>query len=408
MGIIHIKKIIGKIPGVKTCYHLIYYNVFKRYRRVYVSPLNTSALSDEFEKTKLIESIETQCYSPESDQMTGQKTGKVVLGPVYRINLKKATVIGGSNIILKDNRAFYNHNIGENVNYSDNAFHDYSETYKLGRNKIYLSSMQRIKIENGISFCINYNFNYYHFVLECLSKFQLLEMSDIDISWPIIIDKTARDIPQFQELLGIFNKTKRKIIYVDRLQQVEVEDLFIFTPIHYLPANYLDIYSISCKDVAFNRSNILFLRKTIMDSIGADLTEHPCHNKIFISRHNFKRRSYNNDEIQASLEAYGYATVYPEKLTFTEQVKVFHNAECIIAASGAALTNIIFCRPKTKIYVLTNVYLDLSIFSTIAKYLDLDMTYIIADSTESKELHSSFHIDANNLSSLLKANQTNI
>lgn len=397
MGIIHIKKIIGKIPGVKACYHLIYYNVFKRYRRVYVSPLNTSALSDEFEKTKLIESIETQCYSPESDQMAGQKTGKVVLGPVYRINLKNATVIGGSNIILKDNKALYNHNIGENVNYSDYAFHDYRETYKLGRNKIYLSSQQRLKVKKGISFCINYNFNYYHFVLECLPKFQLLDMSDIDISWPIIIDKTARDISQFQELLVIFNKTKRKIIYADRLQQVDVEDLFIFTPIHYLPANYRDIYSISCKDVAFNRSNILFLRKTIMDSIGADLTEHPCHNKIFISRHNFKRRSYNNDEIQASLEAYGYATVYPEKLTFAEQVKVFHNAEYIVAASGAALTNIIFCRPKTKIYVLTNVYLDLSIFSTIAKYLDLDMTYIIADSTESKELHSSFHIDANNL-----------
>lgn len=408
MGIIHIKKIIGKIPGIKACYHLIYYNIFKRYRMVFVSTLDTSALSDEFGQTTLIGSIETQCYSPESNQMTGKKTENVVLGPVNQINLKNATVIGGSNIILKDNKALYNHNIGENVNYSDIAFHDYRETYKLGRNKIYLSSMQRIKMEKGISFCINYNFNYYHFVLECLSKFQLLEMSDIDISWPIIIDKTARDIPQFQELLAIFNKPKRKVIYVDRLQQVDVEDLFIFTPIHYLPANYLDIYAISCKDVAFNRSNILFLRKTIMDSIGKGLTEHPSHNKIFISRHNFKRRSYNNDEIQASLEALGYTTVYPEKLTFTEQVKAFNNAECIVAASGAALTNIIFCRPNTKIYVLTNVYIDLSIFSTIAKYLDLDMTYVIADSTESKELHSSFHIHVNNLSSLLKANQTNI
>lgn len=374
---------------------------------MYVSPLDTTVLSDKFGQTKLLESIETQCYSPESNEMTGQKAGKVVLGPAYQINLKNATVIGGSNIILKDNKALYNHNIGGNVNYSDIAFHDYRETYKLGRNKIYLSSMQRQNMEKGISFCINYNFNYYHFILECLSKFQLLEMSDIDISWPIIIDKTARDIPQFQELLAIFNKPKRKVIYVDRLQQVDVKDLFIFTPIHYLPANYLDIYSISCRDVAFNRSNILFLRKTIMDSIGEGLTENPSHNKIFISRHNFKRRSYNNDEIQASLEALGYTTIYPEKLTFAEQVKVFHNAACIVAASGAALTNIIFCKPNTKIYVLTNVYLDLSIFSTIAKYLDLDMTYIIADSTESKELHSSFHIDVNNLSSQLKANQTN-
>lgn len=405
MGIIHIKKIIGKIPGIKACYHLIYYNVFKRYRKMYVSPLDTSALSEEFGQTKLTESIDTQCYSPESNQMTGQKTGNVVLGPVYQINLKNATVIGGSNIILKDNKALYNHNSGANVNYSDNAFHDYREIYKLGRNKIYLSSMMRLKIDKGISFCINYNFNYYHFILECLSKFQLLEMSDIDISWPIIIDKTARDIPQFQELLQIFNKTKREFIYVDRLQQVDVDNLFIFTPIHYLPANYLDIYSIRCKDVAFNKNNILFLRKTIMDSIGKGLTEHKGHNKIFISRQNYKRRSYNNDEIQASLENLGYTTVYPEKLTFAEQVKVFYNAECIVAASGAALTNIIFCRPKTKIYVLTGVYLDLSIFSTIAKYLGLDMKYIIADSTDSNELHSSFHIDSDKLLSILKTCQ---
>ena len=209
------------------------------------------------------------------------------------------------------------------------------------------------------------------------------------------------DIPQFQELLQIFNKSKRRVIYINSHQHIYVKDLLIFTPIHYLPANFVNISSISCKDVAFNKDNILFLRKKIMSSFGKCLSDYSYSKKLFISRHNFKTRSYNNDEIQTTLETLDFTTVYPEKLSLYEQVKMFHNAECIVAATGAALTNILFCRPKTKIYVLTSIYMDLSIFSTIAKYLNLDMAYIIADSKESDELHTSFYININRLTELI-------
>ena len=195
-----IKNLIRNIPGIKIFYHFINYNIFKRYRIFYVYPLDSFIMSNELVQTKVLDTIETKCYSPKLKHTDHQKEESTILPPVYSIKMKDATVIGGSNIILKDNKALYNHNIGNNVNYSDSAFHDYRKIYKLGRNKIYIPSAQKLNIEKGISFCINYSFNYYHFIFESLSKFQLLEMLDIDT---LIPTKNFKNFPQiYPELLG--------------------------------------------------------------------------------------------------------------------------------------------------------------------------------------------------------------
>ena len=45
----------------------------------------------------------------------------------------------------------------------------------------------------------------------------------------------------------------------------------------------------------------------------------------------------------------GFEIVKPSKLSFTKQIYTFWNAKVIIGAHGAAFTNILFCKPKTKI-----------------------------------------------------------
>ena len=37
------------------------------------------------------------------------------------------------------------------------------------------------------------------------------------------------------------------------------------------------------------------------------------------------------------------------KLSFTKQIYLFQNADYIVGAHGAAFTNLVFCKPKTKI-----------------------------------------------------------
>lgn len=329
---------------------------------------------------------------------------KRILPEVNIFYIQNATVIGGSNILLiNKSLGLYLHNSESEVNHSDSALLNANKEYLIDRESYIYESREfkRKNIESGISFCINYNFNYYHFVFECLSKFYILEKSNISKDIPIIIDSTARDIAQFQELIKIFNKDGREIVYVNRLQYVNIKNLFIITPIHYIPANYLDINNIMASSVTFNFECLKYLRDVILYKLESFQNKDIYSKRIFISRHNNKNREYNNDEIETFLKSKGFNVVYPEQNSLEEQVGLFYNADLIVAASGAALTNIIFCKPKTKIIVLANQKLNLAIFSNLAKCFGLNMIYLVGSHSDSKSLHSSFYIDIKDLSQII-------
>jgi len=65
--------------------------------------------------------------------------------------------------------------------------------------------------------------------------------------------------------------------------------------------------------------------------------------KLFISRKNApKRNLINEKEVQKILLKFGFETVYAEKLNWQSQVKLFSEANVIVAQHGAGLTNMIF------------------------------------------------------------------
>ncbi len=65
--------------------------------------------------------------------------------------------------------------------------------------------------------------------------------------------------------------------------------------------------------------------------------------RIYISRNDAAvRRVSNEAEITETLESYGFVPYILSKLTFTEQVQLFAQAEVIVAPHGAGLINMIF------------------------------------------------------------------
>ena len=76
---------------------------------------------------------------------------------------------------------------------------------------------------------------------------------------------------------------------------------------------------------------------------------------IYVSRSrnvHEKRRMLNEIALERALQKQGYLIVYPEDLSIVEQASLFARADCIISATGAQITNAIFCRPNTKIVEL--------------------------------------------------------
>ena len=89
------------------------------------------------------------------------------------------------------------------------------------------------------------------------------------------------------------------------------------------------------------------LRETRDAILGASL---PTPKRLYISRARAAvRRVLNEAALTSVLQNNGFAVVELESMPWTEQVRLFYNAEIIFAPHGAALANIVFCRPNTLI-----------------------------------------------------------
>ena len=60
------------------------------------------------------------------------------------------------------------------------------------------------------------------------------------------------------------------------------------------------------------------------------------------------RNIRNRNALIDALSALGFTAIQPEKLSFDQQAMLFSQAEFIVAEFGAALANVMFCRPGTK------------------------------------------------------------
>lgn len=72
--------------------------------------------------------------------------------------------------------------------------------------------------------------------------------------------------------------------------------------------------------------------------------------RLFISRKAFSQRALVNEaEIAERLTPLGFEVIYPETMSFLEQVEAFHSAALVVGSSSSALSNALFCRPGCRI-----------------------------------------------------------
>jgi capsular polysaccharide biosynthesis protein len=95
--------------------------------------------------------------------------------------------------------------------------------------------------------------------------------------------------------------------------------------------------------------------------------------RLYVSRARCGRRHLQNEaECQPILERYGFETVYPEELTFVEQISLFHQAEAILGPHGAAFANLAFCKKGTKVVEIFNEGWRPEIFWQLSETMELD------------------------------------
>lgn len=66
----------------------------------------------------------------------------------------------------------------------------------------------------------------------------------------------------------------------------------------------------------------------------------------------YHRILVNQDELGARVAARGFRPIDPWELTLEQQIAEFSGAEEVIGVAGAAMTNIVFCRPGMRVVML--------------------------------------------------------
>ena len=98
---------------------------------------------------------------------------------------------------------------------------------------------------------------------------------------------------------------------------------------------------------------------------------------LFVWREGKTRGIKNQTDLASFFEKHDWTVVDLEKLSFREQIGLFQEANAICAAHGAALANLIWCNPGTKVLeIFSDRFLN-PCYETIARLVNLDHRYVI-------------------------------
>jgi tetratricopeptide (TPR) repeat protein/capsular polysaccharide biosynthesis protein len=122
---------------------------------------------------------------------------------------------------------------------------------------------------------------------------------------------------------------------------------------------------------------IEFLRQTFLKE---NVVSTPSPERIYISRSKAGyRRLFNEAEVVALLQDYGFVSVALEDLSLDEQINLFRNAKAIVAPHGSGFTNILFCQPGTQVVELVSPHYFRHYFGTISQQLGLKHYYLVGE-----------------------------
>jgi hypothetical protein len=90
--------------------------------------------------------------------------------------------------------------------------------------------------------------------------------------------------------------------------------------------------------------------------------------RIYLGRQGSRHRHVTNEEeVVQALAQTGVEVCHPENLSFIEQIRLFQSASVVVAPHGAALANIVFCQPKTRVAEIFSAHYFNDCYQTLAR-----------------------------------------
>lgn len=256
------------------------------------------------------------------------------------------------------------------------------------------------QLEKGIFICGNGSYNYYHWLIEIIPKLEFLDkLPERTKTYPLLVNEAVAKTPTFKEILEKF-APNREIIYLSNTTSYLVHELINIDTPNNMPFNLSNGMRFDTSYSITRQEAIDYLRRVTLKPSALPQPGDIYPKRIFLCRKK-SIRNYNQQEVEACLTKFGFQSIFMEEVSFEQQVAIINHAEYIVGPTGAAWTNLIFCRAGTKCLCwMAEEYGDFSAFSNLAAIVGADLRYITyktgANSTH--QLHKmNYIIDVNQI-----------
>ena len=117
--------------------------------------------------------------------------------------------------------------------------------------------------------------------------------------------------------------------------------------------------------------------------------------KLYLPRRGSYRSLKNNDEVEAFFKSQGFIFLEPHTVSLKEKVRLFRSAKTVVGPYSSAFSNLIFCRPGTKVLILSNYYRAFESWLVMHKqHFGINMLWVTGydDKKASNPAHCCFYI----------------
>jgi len=221
--------------------------------------------------------------------------------------------------------------------------------------------------------------NYSHWLFRNVLKLATLDRAGLLYSYPWLVNSDLRSYQkEFIQLLG---QRPEQLVKVGRHAVASCKRLLV-------PA-------LHTSDQAIGRG-VQWMRERFAHLLAAPAQ---ATHRLLVSRRDVTRRSLlNEDELFEALAPLGFVRIVPGELSVVQQIAAFSSARIIVAAHGAALTNMLFAPRETAIVELTSTAIEhMSLFRKLARTTQQPIVTITSDDyplvAGEIEINTPFRID---------------
>lgn len=245
--------------------------------------------------------------------------------------------------------------------------------------------------------------NYAHWLTEVLPRIAVFCTLDEFKDIPILIDDGLHE--NILESLFMITGTDREIISIPVGRALKVDSLYVTSVVGYVPWGRRNGKLSNHSHGQFSPSALELTRKKCI-SLKKNKKDFKWPELIYLRRNSGTRKISNAAEIEKQFSSQGYVVVESEKLTFMQQIELFSNAKEIVASTGAALANCIFCKPGARMGVLMAKHEEMiyRYWVDMLSPIKIEVVYLlgIIDSNHHLRMHGDFTVNKNDVNDLFR------